>query len=216
MNLGMAEQLRSADASKASRLTHHVKRMKKIDMTQAFLCLRRTSFGPVAVVWAERGRQAKIRRVLLSSRGKSAKQLIAASYPYAKDSSCFEIDVIADQVEAFLNGEDISFSLDMVHLDLCTEFQQKVLRAEHGIPRGSVSTYQRIAKHLGNANGARAVGTALANNPFPIIIPCHRAIRSDGTLGGYQGGLRMKRALLEIEGVLFNHRGRAITEEFFY
>jgi len=79
-----------------------------------------------------------------------------------------------------------------------------------------MSTYQRIASYLGNANGARAVGTALANNPFPIIIPCHRAIRSDGTLGGYQGGLEMKRALLEMEGVLFNTLGRVVTEEFFY
>jgi methylated-DNA-[protein]-cysteine S-methyltransferase len=90
------------------------------------------------------------------------------------------------------------------------------LRAEHGIPRGSVSTYQRIAKLLGNRNATRAVGGALANNPFPIIIPCHRAIRSDGTLGGYQGGLKMKRALLEMEGVFFNALGRVLTDKFFY
>ena len=91
-----------------------------------------------------------------------------------------------------------------------------MLQAEHGIPRGTVSTYQRIARHLGNAHGARAVGTALAHNPFPIIIPCHRAIRSDRTLGGYQGGLRMKRALLEMEGIPFNDRGRIMTEELYY
>jgi len=61
-----------------------------------------------------------------------------------------------------------------------------------------------------------AVGTALAKNPFPIVIPCHRAVRSDGTLGGYQGGLEMKRALLEMEGVYFDTFDRVLTEAFFY
>jgi methylated-DNA-[protein]-cysteine S-methyltransferase len=79
-----------------------------------------------------------------------------------------------------------------------------------------VSTYQRIAQYLGNPRGARAVGTALATNPFPIIIPCHRAIRSDGTLGGYQGGLPMKRVLLEMEGIRVDERGRVAVDHFFY
>ena len=68
-------------------------------------------------------------------------------------------------------------------------FQESVLRAEATeIPRGRVSTYKLIAEHVGTHNGARAVGTALARNPFPLIVPCHRAIRSDRRLGGYQGG----------------------------
>ena len=95
-------------------------------------------------------------------------------------------------------------------------FEQGVLRAEHGIPRGKVSTYQRIARHLGSAQAARAVGTALAHNPFPIIVPCHRAIRSDGTLGGFQGGVEMKRVLLEMEGGLIDGSGRVVPRELFY
>jgi methylated-DNA-[protein]-cysteine S-methyltransferase len=110
----------------------------------------------------------------------------------------------------------MNFPLEIIRLDLCSEFQQGVLRAEHGIPRGSISTYQRIAGHLGKPSGARAVGQALANNPFPIIIPCHRAIRSNRTLGGYQGGLAMKRALLEMEGIRFDDTGRIATKDFFY
>jgi len=66
------------------------------------------------------------------------------------------------------------------------------------------------------AKAAWAVGTALATNPFPIIIPCHHAIRSDGTLGGYQGGLAMKRALLEMEGILFDSSSHVVTEDLYY
>jgi len=83
----------------------------------------------------------------------------------------------------------------------CPTFQQKVLRAVSTIPCGEVRTYKFIAKQIGNPKAARAVGRALANNPFPLIIPCHRVICSDGKLGGYQGGLKMKRSLLKMEEV---------------
>ena len=73
---------------------------------------------------------------------------------------------------------------------------------------GSVSTYRLVSAYVGIPNGARAVGNALAGNPFPIIVPCHRAIRSDRHIGGYGGGPEMKRALLEKEGMNFNGRER--------
>jgi len=190
--------------------------MRTTEASQLSCCLRRTPFGPVAVLWSVHREQPRIRRVLLSKPELSAERFVQISFPDVKHSSCVEIDLVADQIMTFLTGENIRFSLDIAHLDLCSQFQQDVLRAEHGIPRGSVSTYQRIAKYLGNRNGARAVGTALATNPFPIIIPCHRAIRSDGTLGGYQGGLGMKQTLLKMEGILFNASGRIVTEELFY
>lgn len=156
-----------------------------------------------------------ISRVLLSKPFVTAEGLVAAAYPDAIPASCADIDAIASQMAAFLAGEDIRFDLDLVRLDLCTEFQRRVLHAEHGIPRGRVSTYGRIAGHLGRAQAARAVGTALANNPFPLIIPCHRAIRADGRLGGFQGGFGMKRRLLEMEGVPVNAQGQVVGEEFF-
>ena len=190
--------------------------MNKRDTSGISFCIRSTPFGPVAVLWSVFDDQPKIVRVLLSKPDVSAKQVIKTSFPDSISSSCTEVDIVADQIVVFLTGDDIRFSLNITHLDLCSRYQQKVLRAEHGIPRGSVSTYQRIARYLGNANGARAVGAALANNPFPIIIPCHRAIRSDRTLGGYQGGLKMKRTLLEMEGIDFDRTGRVVTNEFYY
>ena len=167
----------------------------------------------MAILWSVYQGQPKIRRVLLSRPGLSAKQTINSLYLDSIVSSCAEVDALAVRIAAFLTGEDIRFSLDVARLDLCSPFQQKVLRAEHGIPRGRVSTYQRLAGHLGHPRAARAVGTALAHNPFPVIVPCHRAIRSDGTLGGFQGGVEMKRALLEMEGVLVGGSGRVASGE---
>ena len=187
-----------------------------LETNPMFSSLRKTPFGPTAVLWAVHKNQPRIYRVLLSKPGKPADRIVEADFPDVKRSSCGEIDIVADKIVAFLSGENIRFSLDIARMDLSSLFQQKVLRAEHGIPRGRVSTYQRIARHLRNRKASRAVGTALATNPFPIIIPCHRAIRSDGTLGGYQGGLDMKRTLLETEGILFDNSGRILVNKLFY
>jgi methylated-DNA-[protein]-cysteine S-methyltransferase len=178
--------------------------------------IKPTPFRSVGVIWIVIKNNPKIIRVLLSKPGMSAEDQVFQLYPNSQASSCAEIDDVATAIKALLEGEEIEFSLDVADLSLCTEFQQLVLRAEHRIPRGSVSTYKLIATHLGRRNGARAVGNALANNPFPLIVPCHRAIRSDRQLGGYQGGLEMKRALLEKEGIHFDNAGRVVCPCFHY
>jgi len=193
-----------------------MKHLAKRAPVKSCFTMRSTPFGPVTVLWSVETEQPKISRVLLSRPGVSAKGEVSVLLSDSTRCSCSEIDVVADRIGAFLNGEDIRFSLGVVCMDGCSEFQQHVLRAEHGIPRGSVSTYQRIAMHMGCRNGARAIGNALAKNPFPIIIPCHRAIRTDRSLGGYQGGLGMQRSLLEMEGIGFDDSGRVVTEGFFY
>jgi methylated-DNA-[protein]-cysteine S-methyltransferase len=173
-------------------------------------------FGPVAVVWGLVGEAPKVVRVLLSTPEVSAPERVARLYPHGEMSSCAAIDGIATAMEAFLAGDDVQFSLEAAQMSICSAFQQAVLRAEHQIPRGWLSTYLLIARHLGQEHGARAVGNALAHNPFPIIIPCHRAIRSDRSLGGFQGGLDMKRALLLREGIFFDEAGRVVAPRFFY
>ncbi|RPH51275.1 MAG: methylated-DNA--[protein]-cysteine S-methyltransferase [Desulfobacteraceae bacterium] len=190
--------------------------MNIVGKEQVSFIVRLSPFGLFALFWAGYGGQPKVCRVLLSKPGLPAEELVRKQYPGTELSGCDEIGKVADEIEAFLSGENISFSLDETRIDTCTIFQQDVLRTEHGIPRGYVSTYKRIAEHLGKREGARAVGTALATNPFPIIIPCHRAIRSDGSLGGYQGGLEMKRKLLEMEGITVGDKGCVSALKYFY
>jgi methylated-DNA-[protein]-cysteine S-methyltransferase len=171
-----------------------------------------TPFGPVALVWTVRNDRPLLVRVLLSSPGLPADRQLPGGYPGVAYASCLEIDEVAREIHAFLEGADIRISLDLADLGSCTAFQQSVLRAGHGIPRGSATTYRRLAEHLGKPGGARAAGNALANNPFPLLVPCHRAIRSDGRLGGFQGGLAMKRALLENEGMAVDQENRVFLK----
>lgn len=178
--------------------------------------LQTTPFGPVALLWSVYNERPFIFRILISRPKAPAPQLATAKFPGALASSCTEIDTIGARIEAFLNGEDIRFALDNMRLDFCSGFQRRVLLAEYAIPRGRVSSYGLIAGYLQVPKSARAVGTALATNPFPIVIPCHRAVRSDRTLGGYQGGLAMKRKLLQMEGVPFRDAAHVAQFPFFY
>jgi methylated-DNA-[protein]-cysteine S-methyltransferase len=175
-----------------------------------------SGFGAVGLVWVlprgEAGPAAT--RILLPREGVEMRAVITALYPGAVETSHVverfpsDYNKTGRQIERFMAGEAVNFSLDVLDLKVCGAFQQRVLRLEFQIPRGRVSTYGRLAGLLDHPRAARAVGTALARNPFPIVIPCHRAIREDGQPGGFGGGLRMKRALLEMEDVAFDRRGR--------
>ncbi|WP_373997969.1 methylated-DNA--[protein]-cysteine S-methyltransferase [Bdellovibrio bacteriovorus] len=101
------------------------------------------------------------------------------------------------QIEEYLKGERQEFD---VALDIIgTDFQKKVWEHLQKIPYGKTCSYKEIAVALGDANASRAVGTANGKNPISIIVPCHRVISSDGTLGGYAGGLPTKSFLLNLE-----------------
>lgn len=167
-------------------------------------CRRReTPFGPLALFWSLRDGQAGVVRIALSRPDAPAGCLADAQGLALPDADAPLIDDLVARIDAFFAGDPARFPLTGIRLDLCPPFQRRVLLAEYGVPRGAVTTYRLLAERLGQPRAARAAGMALATNPFPLVIPCHRAIRSDGTLGGYQGGLAMKRALLEREGVLF-------------
>jgi len=97
-----------------------------------------------------------------------------------------------------LAGEKVEMPLD---LSGKTPFQRRVLEVVKGIPRGEVRPYAWVAREAGSPGASRAVGTVMANNPLPLIVPCHRVIRNDGVTGGYAFGPDEKARLLEAEGV---------------
>ena len=173
-------------------------------------------FGTLGLVWRDGPVGPVVHRVFLPSEQTFTEDLARRTFPDAVRGTCEAITRLARHIQGYLAGEPRVFELSLIALETCPEFRRRVLRAEHGIPRGWVSGYGRTARHLGIPGGARAVGNALANNPFPIIIPCHRAIRSDGGLGGFQGGLKMKRALLELEGIEISPSGRVLTQNVYY
>jgi methylated-DNA-[protein]-cysteine S-methyltransferase len=175
-----------------------------------------TDFGPVAVVWWKGAAGPRIRQVFLARGRKRPEAAVRRSYPGVRRDSLPAIADLGRKIQRFLRGEALTFDLELVALEVCGEFQRRVLLAEYGIPRGRVSTYGRIASRVEAGGAARAVGNALAQNPFPIIIPCHRAVRSDGSIGGYQGGAAMKRALLAMEGMEFTAGGKVLMRRVHY
>ena len=170
-----------------------------------------TVFGRITIVWTTLPETIVLRVLLPNYQDK-----LRSEYPQAIQSSSERIDDLAEDIASFLEGEDVGFNLDMVDLSLCSQFQRRVIDAEHGVPRGWVTTYGRIADHLKRPHSSRAVGRALATNPFPIVIPCHRAIKSNGALGGYQGGVKMKKQLLEMEGIEFYSSKRVMMNKVYY
>lgn len=119
-----------------------------------------------------------------------------------------ELERLANDLARFLDGEEVAFSTRLLALEDCSRFQREVLLQERRVPRGMVTTYGLLAEALGRPRAARAVGGALGSNPFPLVIPCHRTVRADGSLGGFGGGPAMKRRLLELEGVELLPDGR--------
>ena len=113
------------------------------------------------------------------------------------------IQPYAEQIRRYLTGERTAFDAP-VDLSGLTAFQRQVLQAVSRVPRGKVVSYAELARRIGRPRAARAVGQALGRNPVPLVIPCHRVLASDGSLGGYsgRGGVRTKRALLQLEGAL--------------
>lgn len=108
------------------------------------------------------------------------------------------LDAARRQLEDYFDGRRERFELPL-DWRLTAGFRRSVLDAAARIPYGSTSSYREVATVAGSPAAVRAAGTALATNPLPVIVPCHRVLRADGTLGGYRGGEDAKRVLLEHE-----------------
>lgn len=106
----------------------------------------------------------------------------------------------AGQLDEYFGGRRARFDVPL-DWGAMAPFQRAVLEATAAVPFGRLDTYAGIARTIGKPGATRAVGNALGRNPIPVIVPCHRIVRSDATLGGYTGGLDIKQRLLSLEGV---------------
>ncbi|MFX1315150.1 MAG: methylated-DNA--[protein]-cysteine S-methyltransferase [Promethearchaeota archaeon] len=185
-------------------------------MVYLFYTTFSSPFDTFTIVWKDIGLKLLVQRIFLSDTEHKSEVKALESFKKVKLASNSLITILGEKIQQFLKGKRVDFDLELLNFESCYEIQKRVLLTEYGIPRGWFSTYKRIADKIGIPRGARVVGNALARNPFPIIIPCHRAIKTNGDLGGFQGGLVMKRKLLELEGIAFSKGGKVITDKIYY
>lgn len=137
--------------------------------------------------WLENRRRAQIDARL--------QRMLAARYEVCSSEV---VSRAASELEEYFNGVRTAFDIPLLMLG--TEFQKQVWHALCAIPYGSIISYGEEARLLGKANAVRAVANANGANALSVLVPCHRVVGSDGALGGYGGGLDVKRYLLGIEG----------------
>jgi methylated-DNA-[protein]-cysteine S-methyltransferase len=149
------------------------------------LLLAATPQGLVRIAYASEG----VDTVLQSLATKISPRILRAPQ---------RLDAAASQLDDYFAGHRRSFQLPL-DLRLSTGFRRSVLDHLRDIAYGTTESYATVAAATGHATAVRAVGSACATNPLPVVVPCHRVLRSDGSLGGYLGGLAAKRTLLNLE-----------------
>ncbi|MDK8798185.1 methylated-DNA--[protein]-cysteine S-methyltransferase [Corynebacterium sp. MSK044] len=115
-------------------------------------------------------------------------------------SAANDVPPAVRELAEYFSGQRRDFTVPL-DFRFVSGFRADVLRELVRVPFGETTTYGELARKVGNPKAVRAVGSACANNPLPLLVPCHRVLRADGTLGGYRGGLEAKCLLLELEGI---------------
>jgi methylated-DNA-[protein]-cysteine S-methyltransferase len=187
--------------------------MKLKGRDSPFFSLVDTVCGPMVVVWRLSGTTIVLIHLFLPEDGVVAIRSVLRTFPQALFSSSPVIHPLLKEIVDYCEGKSIDFS---VKLDTSSQsfFQKRVLNATRKIPRGKITSYAAIAMELGGKHLSRGVGASLGANPFPLIIPCHRVVGSDGSLTGFGGGISLKRFLLQKEGITFDSKGRVLSEYF--
>ena len=111
------------------------------------------------------------------------------------------LECLKKNLLSYVQGEEIDFTNYPLEIDNYSSFSIRIWNLTQEIPYGELRSYKWLSERAGT-KGCRAVGAALARNPFPILVPCHRVIKNNGNLGGYSAGLEIKKKLLKIEGIL--------------
>ncbi|MFL5873449.1 MAG: methylated-DNA--[protein]-cysteine S-methyltransferase [Solirubrobacterales bacterium] len=155
-------------------------------------------FGPLLLATTKRG----LVRVGLPSqdRDELLADLAGRISPRVLEAPA-RLDPVRRELDLYFEGKLDRFDLPL-DWRLSSGFRQRILRAIDRIPYGQTRSYTEMARRAGNERAVRAAGSACGSNPIPLVVPCHRVLRTSGALGGYAGGLPMKQALLELEGVL--------------
>ena len=168
----------------------------------------------IGLVWGYAGKKPQLEYIYLPNPKAELKKRIVKDYQEVNKIPRKIPGGIDDRIAKLYFGKKENIDLSLLNLSKLTDFSARVLKQACKIPRGKVAAYSGLAAKIGSPRAARAVGTVLANNPFPIIIPCHRVVHADGSLGGFGGGLKMKRELLDREGVVLNDQDRVKAESF--
>jgi methylated-DNA-[protein]-cysteine S-methyltransferase len=159
-----------------------------------------TAIGHCGIVWSERG---IVGVQLPQGSERTTRSRVSRRFPAAREAvPPAEIQCVIDDVVVLLTGQARDFSRVKLDTGAVSDFQRRVYDVARAIPAGSTLTYGEIAERLGDKQLARDVGEALGQNPFPIIVPCHRVMAAGGKMGGFSapGGVRTKLRLLSIEG----------------
>ena len=192
----------------------HVNRFHFNDAS-LFYRLVETFCGDMGVLWMKKGAEPSVVSIFLPRKGLPMAGFIENLYPGAEDGAHRKLEGLCDQLRRYMEGVDIDFSLALLDMDLCYDFQKRVLLKAKKIPRGKVIPYGKLAEGINAPGAARAVGTALAKNPFSLILPCHKVVRASGQIGNFGSGPEMKRTLLRLEGVEVSEEGK-IDRRFFW
>ena len=191
---GKAQGARARDNRRDSSTPHTVPRASRLasvvfQTPWGWMGVSETTKGIDAVVLPKASRQAVRAELRLSA----AELLEGRMSPRLREAQA--------QLTGYLAGTRRSFDLSL-DLSRGTSFQQKVWRTLRRVSYGRLRSYQWVAVRVGGRQYARAVGNAVGANPMPIVIPCHRIVAQDTSLGGFSGGLPTKRKLLTLEGTL--------------
>jgi methylated-DNA-[protein]-cysteine S-methyltransferase len=153
-------------------------------------------FGPLLVVASKRG---LLRLAFPEERPEAVLERIAQRVSPRIVEARAPLDPVRRELDEYFASRRTAFALPL-DWSLCGPFMRRVLGATAAIPYGRTLTYAEVATEAGSPRGFRAAGNALGANPVPIVVPCHRVLRTGGGLGGYGGGVDRKRFLLELEG----------------
>jgi len=201
-----------ADLLPLVRMLTRVRKQEKIPAPQQRLALRarliesfaetnlrvvETKIGWIGLAWSARG---LVSLQLPRSTQAAAERILQREYPQGAWSARAPAEMLRELKE-YAEGRRRAFELPLDWSSI-KPFQRAVLKATSTIPFGETRSYGWVAHKIGKPRAFRAVGHALATNPIPIILPCHRVIGSDGGLHGYGGGLPMKAMLLKLEGAV--------------